>query len=261
MSDATSHRPLRRLVLEKDQAFGFQPWGPNQHWGAFGCTTCPWTEAFDPDSVNLPFMSLMRYTAHVRNPALLSIVPQLSQHCEHENNKTFRDLCLTGQVKLVKAVLLNSAVQIHDRELIQDVVMLQDREMLELLFRYRKNINHDAQGPLSSAATDGRLFLVKLICDHSININAEAPITGQSPLTCAAVKGHNDIVKHLLERSAKVAPYGEPALLEAAKNGFATTAKMLLEHGASAKYYDADGETLLHKAVAARYVELVEIFS
>src|SRR5436189_246528 len=74
---------------------------------------------------------------------------------------------------------------------------------------------------------------------------------GQTPLSWAAEKGHEAVVKLLLEKGAELESknrYGQTPLSCAAKNGHETVMKILLEMRAELESIDYDGRTPLSRA-------------
>ena len=65
------HPRLGRLAMHKTLAFEFRPWGPNQHFGPYGCVGCPRPSAGSLVAKDLPYMSMIHYAAEVGNSALL----------------------------------------------------------------------------------------------------------------------------------------------------------------------------------------------
>ncbi|PGH35704.1 hypothetical protein GX50_01417 [[Emmonsia] crescens] len=104
-----------------------------------------------------------------------------------------------------------------------------------VLFR-RHASRKDSYGrtPLFWAATRGHEDVVKLLLDHGVNINSK----DRSKLTALhiAVTGeHKDVVSLLLKRSARIedkASYGDTPLIRAIQANSKDIVKLLLEHGA-----------------------------
>ncbi|KAH8648185.1 ankyrin repeat-containing domain protein, partial [Tricladium varicosporioides] len=66
---------------------------------------------------------------------------------------------------------------------------------------------------------------------------------GQTPLSCAAEKGHEAVVKLLLEKGAALevqSSSGQTPLSWAAVNGHEAVVKLLLEKGAALEVQDKD---------------------
>ena len=85
------------------------------------------------------------------------------------------------------------------------------------------------------AASTGNLNVVKQALANGMDPNTKDPKSGGTLLTTAALMGHTEIVKLLLEHGAAVNTQsndGGTALHAAAFLGRAETVKLLLEHGA-----------------------------
>jgi ankyrin repeat protein len=97
------------------------------------------------------------------------------------------------------------------------------------------------------------------------DVNAQGEKYGRTALHLAAMNGHLEIVKLLLEHGADVNAktkegYGYTALHSAASNGHLEIVKLLLEHGADVnaktKY---GGYTALHSATMNGHLEIVKL--
>jgi beta-lactamase regulating signal transducer with metallopeptidase domain len=90
-----------------------------------------------------------------------------------------------------------------------------------------------ASSPLTGAALEGRLDVVRLLLDWGADPNL-APGDG-SPLINAAAEGHVDIVSLLLDRGAsidQIVPGRQNALIRASGNGRLEVVKLLVARGA-----------------------------
>src|SRR5271170_3505133 len=81
-----------------------------------------------------------------------------------------------------------------------------------------------SQTPLSWAAEKGHEAVVKLLLEKGAELETKDKRHGQPPLSWAAEKGHEAVVKLLLEKGAE--------LLLAAKKRHEAVVKLLLEKGA-----------------------------
>jgi len=64
--DSILQRRFRTLVLEKTLPFEFRPWGRNQHFGPYGCKSCP---SFDEESgSSTKDLLIWRFTTGQQNP-------------------------------------------------------------------------------------------------------------------------------------------------------------------------------------------------
>jgi len=106
--------------------------------------------------------------------------------------------------------------------------------------------------PIHNAAHKGDLKKVKKIIEKDpTQINIQ-DVQGRTPLYCASIKGHTEIVKYLLAHGADIElgnNLGERPLALAAKFGHYNTMKTLLKHGAAVNCKDKYGLTPLHEAI------------
>ena len=124
--------------------------------------------------------------------------------------------------------------------------------------------------PLIAAAENGHLDCVKILLRYKANITSRGRIsfwngtqTGSkllrwygsrstTPLAVAAVNGHVDVLRCLVENRADVNARMDSnltALMIASKNGHINVVKYLIEHGANIEFQDEDGSRALHYAV------------
>ena len=89
--------------------------------------------------------------------------------------------------------------------------------------------------PLMLAAMNGHSEAVKLLLDHGSDINAQIESNRNTALTLACYQGRHEVVSLLLERRANMehrAKSGLTPLMEAASGGYADVGRVLLDHGA-----------------------------
>ena len=85
-----------------------------------------------------------------------------------------------------------------------------------------------------------------------------------TPLIYAAIKGHFDIVKALIENIPRLNlnkgdKFSRSALLMACRNGHSNIVSLLIKHRASSEQPDTSGNTPLHHASAYGWLECVKV--
>jgi len=110
--------------------------------------------------------------------------------------------------------------------------------------------------PLHMAALMGHLEIVKLLLERRVEVNA-VDMNGQTPLFRATHGGFSEICKLLLEARAdpnrKEKSQDWTALHKAAFHANREIVELLLKHGADPHALDADGKSALHWAVIPVY--------
>ncbi|CAG0919803.1 unnamed protein product [Notodromas monacha] len=119
--------------------------------------------------------------------------------------------------------------------------------------------NDRGETPLHQAAITNDALSARVLATKPSIVNAR-DYSNYTPLHDAAVRGHDEIVKILLENKAEVdargGVYNGTALMEAASDGRESTVELLLAHGADPCLRDASGNTPLEIFWIYNYDEL-----
>lgn len=118
--------------------------------------------------------------------------------------------------------------------------------------------NRFGETALALAALNGHGEIVRLLVEKG------APINGQSwaPLHYAVFNGHQDIVRYLIEQGAHLnarAPNRHTPLMLAARNGHGEIVRMLLAAGANPELGDLEGQDALTIATQAGNGEIASL--
>ncbi len=272
---------LRYLVCNKSLPFEFRPWGRNQHFGPYGCVSCPTTSGSDKSS--FAFMSLFHYAAQAGHWPLME--PYAGEYCAHEryNDETLLLACRYGQGSIVEKLLrVHNFDNISNRALNVAAAFGHANVLKPLL----SDAQHQSriQSPsfldeaLILAATNGHEEAVEhLIADHtnrgiphilgSIDVQA-----GCNALWSAAVNGHELVVRTLIKKGVEwdkddVGSGGLSPLCCAAEHGHASVVRTLLDavrlrddqtFQSLIDNRDVHGESALHKAAAKGHEGIVK---
>lgn len=116
--------------------------------------------------------------------------------------------------------------------------------------------------PLFSAAIRGHLEAVKILLEYGVDPN-ERDRSMRTPLNAASTRGHTAVVEALLAQpNIKVNAYDtdkQTPICGAARNGHAEIVKMLLSAGAHAGFVLKGDQTPLHSAIRHKQAELVRL--
>ncbi|KAJ4183501.1 hypothetical protein NW759_017070, partial [Fusarium solani] len=119
----------------------------------------------------------------------------------------------------------------------------------------------DSRTPLWWAAAKGHEAVVRLLLDRGAHTEA-ADKDGWTPLWRAAANGHEAVVRLLLDRGAHTEAAdknGRTLLWRATKNGHEAIVRLLLEKGAHTEAADKDGWTPLSRAAANGHEAIVRL--
>ena len=283
---------LQRLVMYKTLSFEFRPWGPNQHFGPYGCGSCPnLTKAKE-----LPFMSLFHYAAHAGHWSLIeSLVTEYCQH-EYPSDETFLIACRQGQDKIVRNLMRKIKFDISDGRAINIAVTAGQADVLKYLLDPEEkdnkrassyNINSNASSLLNLAANNGHENVVDTIFNYctlakASYVNKVDTSTGRTALHSAVKNGHENVIWKLLASGAEIRTNGTTAIHIAAEYGHRDILLILLKaafltpdsnistpivdsvsdsetsHSASIRFHDLEGYIPLYKAALNGHSAVVE---
>ena len=251
--ESTLDAKLRHLVMHKTLSFEFRPWGSNQHFGPYGCVSCP-----DPTKAkHLPFVSLFHYAARVGHWSLMEDL--VADYCQHEHpfNETLLIACRQGQDRIVQGLMRKITHDFSDGRAVNVAAAAGHGTVLKRILDTKDGrgassygLNANASSLLNSAATNGHENVVDIIfnsCDLAIAgyINELDEHTGRTALFSAVMNGHENTIRKLLARGAALMAHGNTALHVAAEYGHQGILRMLLELGA--KDYVVDGHAHTHE--------------
>ncbi|KAK3940661.1 hypothetical protein QBC46DRAFT_353953 [Diplogelasinospora grovesii] len=119
----------------------------------------------------------------------------------------------------------------------------------------------DGRTPLSWAAEKGNEAIVKLLLQNGVDFNAK-DTDGRTPLMWATLKGHEAIVKLLLENGVDVNAkdlFDQTPLIWAIRQGHEAIVKLLLENGVDVDAKDERGRTPLIWAIREGHEAIVKL--
>ena len=249
-----------KMVWSKEtiSEFEFRPWGPNQHFGPYGCVGCP-PHSSDADMPGLlPGMAALHWAAEVGHWPLIYHAhrDRLFQYLIHERHhqRTLILACRHGHTEIV-ALLFYAGADLWDRNALHEACEAGNlatlRYMLETM-------------PKSKRLHRARSYD---FLSEDYDIRSQAIRLGwqlRGLVHCAAEFGHVHILGYLLETYKDVMELSDnqnkKALHYAAANGQLEAVHFLLNHEdkQSCDYQSVDGETPLMLAVKNGHVRVAE---
>ena len=260
------HHHLVRLAMHKTLAFEFRPWGPNQHFGPYGCVGCPSPGAGGLVAKDLPHMSMIHYAAKVGNIALLvSGLTSESRYIHHEryHQETLMIACRQNRIKIVKYLIKHWECDVSDGRVVNAAAAAGHAEVLQyLLMLGQYSVKQQGAVALFLAAKHGHDAIITVLAEARVNLNAKDQRTGRNAIETAAMYGQESTIRVLFEKgsiSDHVLGVDRKALHLAAAGGHPAVTRALLERGFPTNVPDLGGKTALHHAAESGHENVAEI--
>lgn len=218
-SPETSSRALNlnsrfwNLVQHKSLSFEFRPWGPNQHFGPYGCKGCPIPAPGVLQGKDLSLMGLIHWAAETGHVSLLSSLPRhiLGQHLVHESyhNQTFLIACRHGQDAIIQVLRKASILCAEPNEsaVVAACASGSVSTVAGLLDYYDNNsyghrrppsIEIFGQRALYQTLTDGHEQLAEMLVERGAKTAYRDPILGMTSLHVAAMRGNTALFNTII---------------------------------------------------------------
>ena len=266
-------RCLNILAKHKTLAFEFRPWGPNQHFGPYGCVGCPSPSASSLVAKDLPCISMIHYAAAVGNLTLLTLLTSsysnkasIHDYIDHEryNDETILIACRHNRIEVVKYLIRLSNIDVSDGRAVNVAATAGHGETLQYLISSSQySIKQQGDVALLLAAANGHVAVVEILAEAGANLNAYDQQTGRTVIESAAMNGHDSVIRALLQRGADLSTshtnFEANALHLAAANGHAVATRALLDSGCPKDEFDPSGRTALHAAADAGHTAVARV--
>ena len=260
-----SEKAIQDLAMYKTLPFEFRPWGENEHFGPYGCSSCTKSSNAYLRTMQLPYISLFNYATQVGNMVLLR--PLFAQYHEHEGFETFLLACRHGQTEVIKYFMEHITYDISEGRAVETTAKFGHLSTLKYFLDSLILRQHRAfylGQAVYLAAENGHDTMVKTLCDRGFDKYERNKSTGWDALEVAAYNSHDAVVRILLmagfvEENPWEDETEEPdqshlkrlttPLHLAAKNGHSAIVRTLFELSSPDQTQkDQDGEIPLHKA-------------
>ena len=266
-SDSVSLRSLESLAQHKTLAFEFRPWGPNQHFGPYGCVGCPSPSAGALVVKDLPHISMIHYAAEVGNRTLLtahySTGVSIRDYIDHEryHDKTLLIACCQNWIEIVKYLIEQGKYDISDGRAVNAAAAAGHADLLQYLLSLGQyQIKQQGIHTLALAAENGHGAVIGVLAAAGVDLNAVYQQTGRNFLECAAMNNHDSVIRILIQKGAQYnldVHQKKVALYLAAANGHVAATRALLDSGISK--YQIDHSCALHGAAESGHSAVAEI--
>ena len=267
------HRRLGDLAMYKKLAFEFRPWGPNEHFGPYGCVGCPSPSAVNLVAKDLPLTSMIHYAAEVGNLTLLLISDNFTGadtrdylHHERHHQETLLIACRHNRTIVIDYLLIHGYFDASDGKAVNTAADAGHTETLQCLFRHGQySVKEKGHIALRSAAENGHKATVRAILEAGADPNAYDKDTIHDIIESAATKGKYLVVQVFSRTRAwrdfvvYIPRHSTTALHLAATNGHVAVTRALLESGLPIEKLNSEGQTALHLAAASGHSAVVEL--
>ncbi len=169
-----------------------------------------------------------------------------------------------GYTEIVKTLLINEASMELDDETYQQAANIAAKHGHLDTVKFFISADEHIRGNrlLQAASSAGQLLVVEyLLHNYPASLDSDQSL-GPGPISLAASKGHNEVVRTLLRYNVSVNiedDTGQTPLHHAAKNGRCRVMRTLLHHHANVDAPDMEGNTPLHSAAMAGRVRVIEL--
>ena len=263
LSGLVAYYRLEALTSYKTLAFEFRPWGPNQHFGPYGCIGCPSPSAGDSLAKDLPYISKIHYAAEVGNLVLLishfSTETRLDDYIHHErhHHETLLIACRHNSIDIVKYLIQQQGYDISDGRAVNVAATAGQTEVLEYLFGLGQySIKQKGGVPLLLAAKRGHGAAMRVLIDAGAELEADDQ---PSVIESAAMNGHDSAILALVAGPSFSPDPDSNALHLAAANGHAAATRVLLEYGFSVDKVDDNLQTALEVAAESGQAAVAKV--
>ena len=261
--DILSCQRLETLTEQKTLAFEFRPWGPDQHFGPYGCIGCPSPGAGDSVAKDLPYISKIHYAAEVGNLVLLksyfSTETILGEYIHHErhHHETLLIACRHNSIDIVKYLIQQQGYDISDGRAVNVAATAGQIEVLEYLLSLGQySIKQKGDVPLLLAAKRGHGAAMRVLIDAGAELKADDQ---RSVIESAAINGHDSTILALIAGPSFSPDPDSNALHLAAVNGHTAATRVLLEYGFPVDKADVNGRTALHVAAESGQTAIAQV--
>ena len=252
-------------VLRKNLPFEFRPWGPDRHFGPYGCNFCsPESPSrFQPRELTLT--SMIHWAAVEGNCDLLMVLEndELGEHLLHEkySKETMILACRMGHTTVIEFLLEAFPNICWDSSLLIIAASAGHVETLRTLRKYQKKLGYqrdesqtDLNNLLFKAATNGHASVVQYLVEYGVDFDFRDYLTETTPLQSAITNGHEDVVCALALSGFDVDDKdrsGATALHRSVQQGNLSMTVCLVECGASLESKDEEEKVPLDLGIIA----------